>query len=68
MAKDSLAVCNQLMIAYKNCVKDAIMEQKPKADDSGLGFNVLIEGNSKYNDEEEENVILEPLIAPTMQC
>ena len=47
MAKDSLAVCNQLIIAYKNCVKDAIMEQKPKADDSGLGFNVLIEGNSK---------------------
>ena len=47
MAKDSLAVCNQLMIAYKNCVKDVIMDQKTKTDDSGLEFKVLIEEHSK---------------------
>ena len=34
IAKDSLAACNQLMIAYKDCVKNVIMEQRVMNDDS----------------------------------
>ena len=47
MVKDSLAACNELMIAYKDCVKNVIMEQRVKNDDSELEFKVIIEERSK---------------------
>ena len=45
LAKDSLSSCNQLMIAYKNCVKGVIMEAKHNNDDAGpdVEFKLNIE-------------------------